>query len=166
MSDLRHVKGLAELEKYLEQVPVKMEKNVMRGALRVGMQPVAAAAKTNIHSVSGELAAGLKIRTRAKGSIVMARLVAAGRHYFVAKWVEFGTAAHDIAAKDGGWLLFGGQFVRSVWHPGARPHPFLRPALDGNATAAVVAAAEYIKKRLATKAGLDTSAVLIEGDEP
>ncbi len=165
MSDLVHVKGLAELEKYLDQVPVKMQKNVMRGALRAGMEPVAEAAKTNIHSVSGQLAAGLKIRTRAKGSVVMARLVAEGKHYFVAKWVEFGTAAHNIAAKAGGALSFAGIFAAAVWHPGARPHPFLRPALDGNATAAVVAAAEYIKKRLATKAGLDTSAVLIEGDE-
>ena len=41
----------------------------------------------------------------------------------------------------------------------------MRPALDSQATRAVVAAGEYIKRRLATKHGLDTSGVMIEGDE-
>jgi hypothetical protein len=41
----------------------------------------------------------------------------------------------------------------------------MRPALDAQASAAVVAAAEYMKDRLATKHGLDTSDVVIEGDE-
>ena len=34
-----------------------------------------------------------------------------------------------ISAK-GGALSFGGNFYKSVAHPGAKPHPFMRPALD------------------------------------
>jgi len=51
-----------------------------------------------------------------------------------------------------------------VQHPGSRPKPFMRPALDGRAQDAVVAAAQYMKRRLATKNGLDTSSVEIEAE--
>jgi len=159
-----HVKGLVDLQKFLDTLPVKIEKNIMRGALRAGMNTVTPIAKSNIHSVSNLLAEGLKVSTRARGGRVTASLKATGPHAFVAKWVEFGTKAHNIAAKKG-WLSFGGIFAKSVQHPGARPHPFMRPALDAQAGAAVVAAAEYMKARLATKQGLDTSGVTIDGDE-
>lgn len=165
MADERNIKGLAELNKVLLTLPEKLQKNVMRGALRAGISVVKPVAKANIHSVSGELAKGLKVGTRSRGTTVTANLKAKGPHGFVAKWVEYGTAAHAIVAKLGGSLFLGGLFLKSVNHPGARPKPFLRPALDSQATAAVVAAAEYMKARLASKHSLDTSHVVIEGDE-
>lgn len=165
MSEDLHVKGLSELQKFLDELPVKVEKNIMRGALRAGMNTVKPVAQQNIHSVSGLLAAGLKISTNSRGGTVTASLKAKGPHGFIAKWIEFGTRAHNIAAKTGGWLSFGGVFAKSVAHPGARPKPFMRPALDQQAQTAVIASAEYMKTRLADKHGLDTSAILIEGDE-
>lgn len=164
MSDLVNVKGLAELQKFLDQLTPKIEANIMRGALRAGMNTVKPLAQARIHSVSGELARGLKVGTRRRGSVVTANLKATGPHRFVAHLVEFGTKPHNISARVESWLSFGGIFAKSVAHPGARPKPFMRPALDGQAQAAVVAAGEYIKKRL-TKAGLDTSEIRIEGDE-
>jgi len=160
-----HVKGLAELQQFLDQVPPKIEANIMRGALRAGMNVVKPVAKANIHSVSGQLAAGLAVGTQHKGSVVIGRLVARGKHAFIARWVEFGTAAHLIKARFGRSLNLGGVFAKSARHPGAAPHPFLRPALDTQAQAAVIAAGEYIKDRLSTKHGLDTSHVMIEGDQ-
>lgn len=159
-----HVTGLAALDKYLQELPVKIEKNVLRGSLRAGMKVVQPMAAANIHSVSGLLAAGLKIRTNAKGGRVTARLVATGKHAYVAKWVEFGTQAHVINGKLGGSLFFGGVFAKQVMHPGAKPHKFLRPALDAQAQSAIIAAAEYMKKRLATKEGLDTADIVVEGE--
>ena len=164
MSEI-HVKGLSDIQKFLDQLPAKIERNIMRGALRSGMKTVQPVAQHNIHSVSGQLAQGLKIGTRARGGTVTAVLQATGPHAFVAKWVEFGTKAHTIAAKEGGYLAIGDGFYKSVEHPGAAKKPFLRPALDQQAQGAVVAAGEYMKARLATQEGLDTSAVLIEGDE-
>lgn len=161
----QHVKGLKELNDFLQQLPVKVERNVMRGALRAGMNVVKPVAQANIHSVSGQLAAGLKVGTRARGGVVTSNLKATGPHRSIAHLVEFGTKAHNIAAQVGGWLSFMGIFRKEVAHPGARPKPFMRPALDGQAQAAVIAAAEYMKKRLATKEGLDTSHIKIEGDE-
>jgi HK97 gp10 family phage protein len=165
VADEVHVKGLKDLQKFLDQLTPKMEANIMRGALRAGMNVVKPVAAANIHPVSGLLAAGLKIFTRIRGGVVSASLRATGKHAFVARWVEFGTRAHDIVAKLGGSLFFGGVFTKVVNHPGARPKPFMRPALDGQAQAAVIAAGNYIKDRLAKKEGLDTSHVMVEGDE-
>ena len=165
MSSEVHVTGLSDLQKLLDTLPAKLEANVMRGALRAGMKVVLPVAARNVHSVSGELAKGLKIGTRIKGQTVTASLTAKGSHGYVAKWVEFGTKPHTISAK-GGALSFGGIFAKSVEHPGATPHPFMRPALDQTASAAVIAVAEYMKNRLDIKEGLDTSDNVIEGDEP
>jgi HK97 gp10 family phage protein len=165
MEDSVHIKGLSDLNRFLEQLAPKVEANVMRGALRAGMNVVKPIAQANIHSVSGELARGLKVGTRRRGSRVIANLKATGRHSHIAHLVEFGTRAHNIAARGKGWLSFLNVFAKSVDHPGARARPFLRPALDGQAQAATIAAGEYIKNRLATKEGLDTAHVTIAGDE-
>jgi HK97 gp10 family phage protein len=165
MSELVHVKGLAELDKFLETLPMKIQNNIMRGALRAGMKPVKADAQEHAAVASGQLRDGLKLYTRVRSRVVTVILRATGKHGYVARWVEFGTAAHLITAKNRKGLAFGGLFFQSVWHPGIQPHPFMRPALDARAGDAVVAAGEYIKNRLATKEGLDTADIVIEGDE-
>lgn len=165
MEDSVHVKGLSDLNQFLDQLTPKVEANVMRGALRAGMNVVKPVAQSNVHSVSGELAKGLKVGTRRRGHLVIANLKATGPHRSIAHLVEFGTKLHNIAAKVKGWLSFMNVFAKSVEHPGARPKPFMRPALDGQAQAATIAAGEYIKNRLATKEGLDVAHITIEGDE-
>ena len=161
-----HVKGLSELQKLLDTLPAKLEANVMRGALRAGAKPILEEAKRNVPVESGTLRDGLKIGTKSRNGTVSASVKVSGRHAFIAPWIEFGTRAHVITGRDGGSLFFGGgTFVKSVQHPGARARPFLRPALDSQSNAAVVAVGEYIKKRLSSKHGLDTSEILIEGDE-
>lgn len=164
MADLVHVKGLDALQKLLDTLAPKVEANIMRGALRAGMSVVKPLAQHNIHSVSGLLAAGLKIGTRRRAGVVTSTLRATGPHAHVAHLVEFGTRPHNISAKFNGWLSFANIFAKVVAHPGAKPKAFMRPALDSSASAAVVAVGEYVKRRLATKEGLDTSDILIEGD--
>lgn len=165
MADTINIKGLDKLNEFLQQLPVKMEKNVMRGSLRAGMKVVLPVAKSNIHSVSGELAKGLKLSTNSKGGKVTSSIKAKGEHGYVARWVEYGTKPHLITAKKGGGLqLPDGRVLSSVWHKGARPKPFLRPSLDQQASAAVVAAAEYMKARLESKHGLDTADITIEAE--
>lgn len=164
MADI-HVSGLKELNSFLDQLAPKIAKNVARGSLRAGMKTVLPAAKDGAAKATGQLAAGLKISTRARGSIVTASIKAKGPHGYLARWVEYGTAAHNISAKKRGFLSFMNVFVKEVAHPGTKPRPFLRPALDSQAQAAVIATANYMKTRLATKEGLDTSDIVIEGDE-
>ena len=166
MQDTVNVKGLSDLAKFLDELTPKIQKNVMRQALRAGMKPVQDEAKANVAVATGVLQKGLKISTNVKNGVVIASLKAKGKHGFLAQFVEFGTAAHRINAKKGGALSFGGSVVQSVEHPGQKARPFMRPALDARAQDAVIAAAEYMKERLSTKEGLDTSGVLIEGDAP
>lgn len=189
MSNLVHVKGLSELNKFLQELPAKIEQNVLTGALRAGAKVIAEEAKLNLArngSVqSGFLRSTIRVSVRRRRGKVRAKVVAYGDgDENQPIWVEYGTAAHWITVKkdarpgrmtrrgyrefsirtinkmaERGSLVIGGNFVgASVSHPGARAKAFLRPALDGKAQAAVLAAAEYIKKRLVTKHGLTQAA--------
>lgn len=190
MSDIR-VKGLDELQKFLDQLPAKMEANIMRGALRAGTKVIKNKAALNINNQSGDLAGGLRISTRIKDGIVKSVLAARGIAGYRAMWVEYGTKPHLISvqedekkinyrlsAKRGRKVLesmttvnrrvlqIGGNFVGPViQHPGSKPHPFLRPALDSGANEAIIATAEYIKIRLEKKHGLDTGHIEIGIEE-
>lgn len=158
----------------------------MRGAMRAGMNEVLPTARQNVHSVSGELARGLKISTRIerRKKQVVAKIKATGQHAHIARFVEFGTKPHFISVQENekainrktgnrvsmttvnrNVLKIGANFVGpTIHHPGARKKAFLRPALDSKATAAVVAAGEHIKKRL-TKEGINAAHITVEGDE-
>lgn len=158
MAELTHVKGLADLDRFLQELAPKIERNVLRGGVRAAARLVQARARANIHLVSGATAKSVVVGARARGGEVVG-YVAVKSHK--ARWLEYGTRPHKIRPKNGKALRIGGSFVEEVDHPGAKPHPFLRPALDANVQSAVVAMAEYMKQRLATKHGLDTSDVQI-----
>ncbi len=158
MADGTYVKGLDQVGYYLREAPDKLARNVVRGGLRRGARIVQAAARQNVHSVSGKLAKGLKIGTSYRNGVVKATVRATGEHAFIAHIVEWtGAKPHTIRAKGNGWLYFGGKFVKEVDHPGIPKRPFLRPALDANVGPVVIAAAEYMRDRLASDAGLDTA---------
>ena len=156
-----NVKGLAELQAFLDQLPAKMEANIMRGALRQGANVVKAEAQANVPVKTGTLKAGLKVSTRNRRGVVTAKVKATGKHAFLARWIEFGTAAHFIKPKTAKSLFFAGLFSNGIQHPGSAPKPFLRPALDSQAQPALEAVGQYVKKRL-TKEGLNASGVELE----
>ena len=155
-----NIKGLAELQAALDTLPAKIEANIARGALRAGAKIIVAEAKRNVHSVSGLLAAGIRVsssRINRRSGKVTTSVIAGAKATkavtaYYAHMVEFGTAAHVIRARKGGLLAIG---VPKVNHPGARPKPFMRPAFDTQARAAVEAAREYIRQRLLVKHGID-----------
>ena len=161
---LINVSGLAELQEFLNLLPAKVEQNILRGALRAGAKPILTAAQAGAAVASGVMRDGLKISTVAKKGTVTTSIKAKGKHGYLARFVEFGTAAHRIDPKKGSALSFGGGTFQHIDHPGQKAHPFMRPAFDAQNGAAVIATGEYIKKRLATKEGLDTSDVMIAGD--
>jgi len=167
-----HFKGMSELSKFMEQLAPKMEANVMRAALNAGAKIVADAAKNNCpvsepsrknKRLYGAKAGDLRNSIRRGSSIkqrkgkVTAYVRAGGKSkktgglVYWAPMVEYGTQAHD----NGGW-----------WHPGTKDthKPFMRPALDAESEHALAVIANFIKQRLETKHGLDTSAVVL-GEE-
>ncbi len=200
------VKGLSELQKFLDQLPVKMEANIMRGALRAGAKIIEAAAKANapvsppanknFGGYAGALRDSIRTSVRIRRGKVTASVKAGGKNkrtgadVFYASMVEFGTRPHLISVQEDEKninlrrsakfgkimkesmttinrrvLKIGNTFIGpTVKHPGSQPRPFMRPALDGQAQNAVVAAAEYIKKRL-TKEGLNAADVEISTED-
>ena len=168
-----NVKGLSELQAFMDQLPAKLQNNVMRGALRAGIKPMKEMAVANCpigdpsetnkrkyNLYAGALRDSIRVSGRidTKNNRVVARVVAGGKtksgaNVFYAHMVEFGTRPHALSK--------GGE----VTHPGTAPRPFMRPAIDSQAQNAILAAGEYIKKRLSTKHGLDTAEIEIGIDE-
>lgn len=155
--DNRSITGGRELDAFLQTLSVKVEKNIMRSALRQGANAIKNEAKANVPVHLGELRKSIRVTTKAKGGQVSASIKAGNKKAFYWRFVEFGTAAHKIMPKNAQALTIGGAVVRSVNHPGAVAKPFMRPALDAKADAALVAVAAQIRKRL-TAEGINTPA--------
>lgn len=157
MSEL-HVTGLADIQKLLDTLPVKIEKNIMRQALRAGCNVIKETAKqmapvgppsakgAKVYGgYAGALRDSIRVGARIKGGKVTAYVKAGGKtkkgaDVFYAHMLEYGTV-------------------------NMRARPYMRPALDSQASAAIVAAAEYMKARLSTKQGLDTADINIGVEE-
>lgn len=145
------IDGLSALNDLLTQLPAQIEKKLMRGALRAGQKVVMAQAQGAVHSVSGALAASLKVTTRARAGKVSATVKAGNKAAYYAHMVEFGTAQHWIRPKGAKSLFFAGVSASAINHPGAKKKPFMRPALDAAAhtnSAAFQAVQQYLTGRI------------------
>lgn len=178
MTSELHITGLADLQKMLDSLPSRIEKNILSGALRAGANVLKADAKARCpvgppsatgakryKLYEGALRDSIRVSVKAKGGRVTASVKAGGKlkngaNVWYAHIIEFtGAKAHKIDAKLGSALSFAGGKYKSVDHPGMNAKPFMRPAFDSQAANAIQAAGEYIKQRLATKESLDTSAI-------
>lgn len=153
--------GGRALDEFLQQLPVKVERNILRSALRAGANVIKDTAKANVPVKTGALRKSLQVTTGSKGSTVTARLKARGKVAPHAVLVEFGAKPHKIKLRRAGGLTVGGHVVAEVDHPGSRPKPFLRPAFDGQSGAAISAVGAKIRDRL-TAEGINSPAPEIE----
>ena len=146
-----HTTGLAELHKALQNLPVEIEKKILASALRAGLREIEAAAKANVPVKSGALQKSIKVRVRNKKDRWRLKgvVVAGNKEAYYAHMVEFGTAAHLIKPKSRKSLFIAGVMRELVEHPGAAPHPFMRPAFDAANEAAVNAFADKARAGLA-----------------
>lgn len=164
------VKGRDAVRQYLRQIPDKLERKILRGAAKAAATVIADEAKLRV--VSSEVESAIKISTRqTEPGRVVAKVQVKGPGAYIAPWLEYGTDPHFISVaedqRDGrsvrrinqqtreaggdGSLVIGGKFVgKTVWHPGARPHPFLRPALDSKEAEAIAAAQTFINSKIAS----------------
>lgn len=162
------VKGLADLQRALDTLAPKLAANVMRGALRAGLKPIMTAASGGVPVDEGALRDSIRISAKVKQLQAVGAVKAGGRRKgkrpaYHAHLVEYGTGPHRIEARPPNKALAIGVFA--VEHPGSRAQPFMRPALDGQHGAAVTAMADYIRKRLKDKHGIDVPVPLEDEDE-
>lgn len=152
-----NVKGLDELQKLLDALPAKIEGNVVRGGLRAAAKVVLDEAKSLCPVAKGNLPKGhepgelkesVRISMRFRKGRVTASIKAGNEKAFYAHMVEFGTAQHLIKPRNSKKLFLNGIFSKGINHPGAQKKPFMRPAIDNKAEAAVEAMAEYLRDRI------------------
>jgi hypothetical protein len=158
------VKGQAEVSAMLAKLPDRITR-VLRGAVREAANVVAEDARQRCADdlVRAAIKVTVPQRATTPGRAV-ARIEVKGKGAFIGPWLEYGTTPHIISVKGGTFegkgvrqlnreakepsLVIGGHFVGpEVQHPGARPEPFLRPAMDAKEAAARDAAQAYINKR-------------------
>jgi HK97 gp10 family phage protein len=133
-------KGFSELARELTELPVRIEKNILRGMIRAAAKPVVADARAKAprltdfdpRRVPGALAASIRVMSTATKGALIKGGVAVGSNKrtlktpadaFYAKWVEYG-------------------------RNGMSPQPFLRPAAASATPAALEAAAAYVRDRI------------------
>ena len=161
--------GLKELDQALRSLPDKLQRNVLRAGLRAGAKEIAEEAKRLVPVNSGRLQKSIKVTSRLVQGTPTAKVVAGGRKKgapFYAPLVEFGTASHAILAREGTKSLFINGVAVGIYlnHPGAKPKPFMRPAMDSQSRAAVERFADYVRSRL-TKQGIDIPDPVPEDNE-
>ena len=115
--------------------------------------------------MSDEVREAISVVTKVEPGVVVAKVQVKGPGAFIAPWLEYGTDPHFITVDDSqrqgmsarrintlskaGTLVISGQPVgKTVLHPGARPHPFFRPAFDTKEAEAIAAAQSYINARV------------------
>jgi HK97 gp10 family phage protein len=157
LTEFRHVKGLRELGEQLRLVPAEIEGKLMRPALRQGGKVFEREIEQRIPVVrrsdgsSGELRDSVRTTTTSKNGVVAAHTWMGNAKAWYAHLIEFtGAAPHDIKPKNRASLFFAGLMREIVHHPGFRPRPIMRPVMDSQAGAAVVAVGEYLRRRLAS----------------
>ena len=164
------MKGRDDVSRYIESIPPALQTKILRGAARAAARVVADEAKAR--SISAEVSEAVKVSTRQENdSRVIAKVKVKGPGSFIAPWLEYGTDPHFVSVDDsqrrgmsvrtvnrrakeagegGHSLVIGGKFVgTTVFHPGAKPHPFLRPSLDIKQGEAIAAAQTYVTTRIA-----------------
>ena len=148
MSEIE-VTGLAGLQALLDELPARVEGNVVRGGLRAAAKVVEMEAKRLCPvGKTGALRDSIRVTLRSKHGHISATVKAGNAKAFYAHMVEFGTARHWIKPKNRKSLFVAGLLREAVDHPGAKKEPFMRPAIDGKANEAIDAMAAYLRERI------------------
>jgi HK97 gp10 family phage protein len=155
------ISGLADLQKMLDELPAKIEANIMRGALRQGANVYRDRARAAAPvGKTGKLKKSIKVKTNVKKGKAVSQVVAGGGDAFYAKFVEFGTASfyegsgktvggpYKMSPKNKKAIKFGEVFSSTAVHEGVRPTGFMRKAFDGGTTEVIDQVADYIRMRI------------------
>lgn len=142
------VLGLAELEKTLKQLPAKLERNVLRGAVRAGGRVFEREAKSLVPVDQGVLRKSIRTSVRLVRGRPMATIKAGGGSAWHARLVEYGHTQTHVVYKgsDGEWYTS----VQLLPEPkSVPPQPYMRPAFESMSPAAIQGFATYVRARLA-----------------
>ena len=129
------------MDGWLEAVTESKRANALRVSTTAGAKaavPILRAA-TPVGADGQSASASVQMKAMRKsygiGSVV-APMTRKGKKAQHRHLVEYGTKAHIIAGKEGGFLRIGNRYLRAVRHPGARPRHFMEGAAGSMSAAA------------------------------
>lgn len=146
MTTFQFDEDLKRLLRRLDELPDKIEKKLVTGALKAAAKPLRDAAKEAAPRHDGALIKSIRIgSTFSKRTGEVKILVkAGGKNAYYANMVEAGVRPHLIK----GPCFFGGRYYANIQHPGFVAKPFMRPAFDTSGQAVVDAYAAYMREKL------------------
>lgn len=160
------INGLAELQRQLQTLPARIERNVMSGAISQGINVFRDSARQMANDQTLRKAIRSRNVKAKAGQIVREVYV---KDVFYAKFLEFGTASYyigsgksvrkpyDINPKNKKSLsanINGTQKnFAGATHLGIKPRPFMRPAFDQNINQALERVRTYVRLRLPMELG-------------
>ncbi len=158
-----NVSGRDDVQRYIQGAPDRI-KRILRGAGRAGGRVIATEAKAEAPAdeTRENIFTGVELRD---DHIRVTIDVKPGWGRSLGIWAEYGTVGHYISvdasqaagrttrrvntlAKTGTLVINGKPVGSTVWHPGARQAPFLRPAIDMKLPEAIRAAQAYINEHI------------------
>jgi len=154
------IAGLSDLQTMLNDLPAKIEANIMRGGLRQAANVYRDRARANVPEKSGALRKSIKVKTSMRKGKVITQVVAGGGDVFYAKFFEFGTASfyegngrtvgapYKIKPKNKKAIKFGNVLAPYVVHEGVKPVAFMRRAFDGGTYQVIDDLAAYVRMRI------------------
>ena len=148
------IKGAKDLDFLLSTFPAKLERRIVKRAMRTGASIISKEAKRLAPRRTGTLRKAIAVGN-VRDDVAVRVYVRRGRGQkndgWYANLVEQGTSAHEIRPwKDRKKVLAAGGKIygRRVRHPGARARPFMRPALESSASRAVDAIANRMRQMI------------------
>lgn len=148
------IQGGRAMDDLLKTLAPKLEKNIMRAALRAGAAVLRGEARRLVPRDTQDLFKSIRVSTRIRKGQITASVKAGNAIAYYAHMVEFGTRAHTEKAPKGAAMDVNGVARRVVDHPGARQKPFLRNTADNKFHEAVQTIAAKLRERL-TEHGLN-----------
>ena len=158
------ISGLDELQKQLEEFPAKIEKNIMRGAIRAGLKPIVEEAKALCPTKTGALRKSIRIKFRNRSQQygwIRGVITAGNFDAWYAHIIEFGSgsfyegtgskskkAPYEIKPRGAKSLFFAGLMREQIVHPGIHPVAFMRKAVDRKTQEGLDAFKAYVAERI------------------
>lgn len=150
MADLQHIAGLKELQAALKELPERIGKNVLRGAVAAGAAVVRNEAKLRAPVYTGSVSEGHPPPGTLRRSVYQKQIReksnAVQQTFYVG--VRKG-AKYKNQGKKGN--LSQDAFYASLVEFGTsktQSHPYMRPAYEGKKEAAVQAIKAYLERRI------------------
>ena len=169
------VQGLRELGQALQQLPQRIGRNVLRGAVGAGARRIRDRARENAPRSTGAVKDGHPPPGTLKRSIIVKQIpelsgplkqtfyvhVRSGKKYahqgkggrlsqdaWYWRFVEFGTQAHVVRPKNKKALAFNGQVRPMASIPAVGARPFMRTAFESEKSRAVDEIKRYLEERI------------------